>query len=91
MTDLRHATLYLAAGTNRVIVFNPGGYFDGWICEWENGPHSTLRPLRQLDKVPLPPGFDIAEALIKHRPVPKPVAPPKSRAPSKPKDETLPL
>jgi hypothetical protein len=66
------AELYLAAGANRVIVFSRADKFNGWICEWENGPFSTLRKLKQLDRVQLPPGFDVAEAIRKGLPVPKP-------------------
>lgn len=72
MTAPVQAELYLAAGTNRVIVFSRTERFNGWVCEWENGPFSTLRALKQLDRVQLRPGFDVAEAIKRALPVPKP-------------------
>ena len=59
------AELYFAPNGKHVVVFSGQERFNGWICEWEDGPFSTLRPLKQLSKFPLPPGFDVVAAIRK--------------------------
>jgi hypothetical protein len=55
--------LYFSPSSNKVLVFNPGGFFDGWVCEWTAGVGSALRSLGQLREIPVPPDFDIEAAI----------------------------
>lgn len=68
------AELYFARGANRnrCLLFTRMPHWNGWHMEWSNGPGSVLIPLSQLDRVPLPPDFDIVAAIRERAPVPAP-------------------
>lgn len=63
------ARLYQAKDGKHVFAINPGGRFDGWLLQWADKPGSALVAVRQLDRVPLPPDFDLERALREVKPV----------------------
>ena len=50
------------AGDDRVFCFNPSGRFHGWLL-LRHG-QTEFTPIRQLNSLPLVPGFNVERALL---------------------------